>query len=206
MKNAEAETSVAGAVGFLSSRVAQEARKDSVPLTDIELKQLSFTEETATAEEIAGARAFDEANDTDEFEAKITRFLRNAFHHDVRLGMRATWEKHLAALRNHDVYVLVMVDQAGIPRPKPTVRLRPARATSPMARLRRSPDILAGLTALCGFVYFFVLRIGWSRHGPPILGTFADHLIPNEKFRGIFLLAWIGSMLWLFVRFKDLRD
>ena len=24
-----------------------------------------------------------------------------------------------AALRNHDIYVLVMVDQAGIPRPKP---------------------------------------------------------------------------------------
>jgi hypothetical protein len=91
MKNAETET-VAGAVGFLSSRVVEEARKDSIPLTDAELKQLSFTEETATAEEVAGAREFDETNDTDEFEAKVASLLRNAFHHDVQSGIRATWE------------------------------------------------------------------------------------------------------------------
>jgi hypothetical protein len=195
MKSVE-ETSVAETVGFLSSRVAEQARSDSVPLTDIELRQLSFTEETATAEEIAGARAFDEANDTDQFEAKITRLLRSAFDQDVQRGMRATWEKHLAALRNHDVYILVMVDEAGIPRPKPTVRLMPARAISPMVLVQRSPDILAGLITVCGVVYFFVLRIG----------SFADHLIPNEKFRGIFLFAWLASTIWLFVRFKDLRD
>jgi hypothetical protein len=208
MKSAETET-VAEAVGFLSSRVVEEARKDSIPLTDIELKQLSFTEETATALEVAAAREFDETNDTDEFEAKITRLLRSAFHHDVQGGMRATWEQHLATLRNHDVYVLVMVDQAGIPRPKRRVRLNSPRAMSPKmlkTLTSRSPDIVAALITLSGFVYFFVLRIGWSRHGPPILGNFADNLIPSENLRGIFLLSWIGSMLWLFVRFKDLRD
>jgi hypothetical protein len=102
-----------------------------------------------------------------------------------------------------------MVDQAGIPRPKPRVRLRPSSARSPKLLkmlTSRSPDIVAGLTTLSGFVYFFVLRLGWSRHGPPILGNFADNLIPSEKLRGIFLLSWIGSMLWLFVRFKELRD
>jgi hypothetical protein len=64
MKSVGTEASVAEAVGFLSSRVAEESRKDPVPLTDIELKQLSFTEETATPEQIAGAQAFDGANDT----------------------------------------------------------------------------------------------------------------------------------------------
>jgi hypothetical protein len=205
MKSTEVEKSVAEAIGFLSSRVAEEARKDSVPLTDIELKQLSFTEETATAEEIAGARAFDESNDTDEFEAKITRLLSSAFHHDAERGMRATWETHLAALRNHDVYVLVMVDHAGIPRPKPPVRLNVPRAIS-LKMMRRSPDILAGLITLCGFVYFFVLHIRWDRGGRPILGNLAENLLPSEKLRGIFLFAWLGSMLWLLVRFKDLRD
>jgi len=206
MKSGEPEPRVTEAIGFLCSRVAEEARKDSVPLTDIELKQLSFTEETATAKEIAEARAFDEANDTDEFEKKITKLLRSSFHHGVQLGMRPTWEEHLAALRNHDVYILVMVDQAGIPRPKPTVRAGAAPAISPLSLVRRLPDISAGLITVCGVVYFFILRIGWTRRGPPILGNFADHLIPNEKFRGIFLFAWLGSMLWLFVRFKDLRD
>ncbi len=170
------------------------------------MTNLSASKLRTTADEIAGARAFDEANDTDEFEAKITRLLRSAFNHDVQFGMRATWEKHLAALRNHDVYALVMVDQAGIRRPKPTVRVTQARAISPMAPVRRLPDIAAGLITVCGVVYFFILRIGWSRRGPPILGNLAEHLIQNEKFRSIFLFAWLGSMLWLLVRFKDLRD
>jgi hypothetical protein len=172
--------SVNEAVEFLSSRAAEEARKDSVSLTDIELKQLSFTEETATAEEIAGARAFDEANDTDKFEAKIARLLSNAFHHDVRRGMLATWEKHLAALRNHDVYVLVMVDQAGIPCPKPSVRPNVPRAISPKMLMRRSPDMLAGLITLCGSVYFLVLRMRWHRGGSPIFGNLAENLLPSE--------------------------
>jgi hypothetical protein len=99
MKKVDIENSVAEALKFLSSRVAEEARKDSVPLTDIELKQLSFSEETATADDIAAARAFDETHDSDEFEAKITKLLRSAFHGDVQHGMRATWEKNFAALR-----------------------------------------------------------------------------------------------------------
>lgn len=206
MERLETANSVAEAVEFLSSRVAEQARKDSVPLTDIELRQLSFSEETATAEDIAEARAFDETHENDEFEAKITKLLRSAFRSDVQHGRRATWEKNLAALRNHDTYVLVMVDQAGIPRPKSTIRLKPPRGISPITIIRRLPDILAGLITVCGVVYFFVLRIGWSRRGPPILGNFADHLIPNDRFRSIFLLAWIASMLWLLVRFKDLRD
>jgi hypothetical protein len=53
---------------------------------------------------------------------------------------------------------------------------------------------------------FFVLRIGWSRKGPRILGDLTDRLIPNEKVRGIVLLAWLVSIVWLLLRFKDLRD
>ena len=77
-----------------------------------------------------------------EFEAKITKLLRGAFNYDVQHGMRATGEKHLAALRDHDVYVLVMVDQARIPRPKPRVLVK--TAIGPAALIRRSPDILEG--------------------------------------------------------------
>jgi hypothetical protein len=206
MTTLKTETSVIEAVGFLSSRIAEQARKDFVPLTDTELMQLSFSEETATPEQIAAARSFDETHNSDEFEAKITRLLRSAFNYDVQRGMRANWERHLASLRNRDVYVLVMVDQAGIPRPKAPARRKVPKPKSPTAVIRRSPDVCAGLITLCGFVYFFVLRIGWSRKGPPILGNLADSLIPSEKVRGIFLLAWLASMLWLFIRFRDLRD
>jgi hypothetical protein len=206
MSTLKTEPSVAEAVEFLSSRVAEQARKDSVPLTNIELMQLSFSEETATPKQIATARSFDETHNSDEFEAKITGLLRSAFNHDVHCSMRATWERNLAALRNHDIYVLVMVDQAGIPRPKTAVRLKVPHPQSPIALIRTSPDVLAGLIALCGVVYFFVLEIGWSRNGSPILGGLSDRLIPNEEVRDISFLAWLVSVLWLLIRFKDLRD
>lgn len=204
MNRIETEPSVAESVAFLSSRVAEQARKDSVALTNIELEQLSFSEETATPEQIAAAHTFDETHESDEFEAKISKLLRRVFRDDVQHGMRPIWEKHLAALRDHDVYVLVMVDEAGIRRPKPIVRVKAEQLISPIDVARRSPDILAGLITAFGFVYFFLLRIGSSRRtGPTTLGDFADHLIPSENLRGIFLLAWLGSMLWLWVRFRD---
>jgi hypothetical protein len=204
MEGIEIEVPLADAVGFLTTRVAEEARRDSVHLTDAEIRQLSFTEETATEKEIAAARAFDDANDTDQFEAKISKLLRNACDHDVKRGMRSLWQKHLASLRDHDVYVLVMVDQAGISRPKPTVRLRPS-AKAPQMLIRRLPDVAAGLITALGIVYFLILKMGWHRGGPPIFGNVAEHLLPSEQVRGAFLLAWLGSMIWLFVRHKDWR-
>lgn len=202
MEGIETEGSLAYAVEFLTTRIAEEARRDAVHISDAEIKQLSFTEETATKEEIAAARTFDDANDIDEFEAKISKLLRNAFDHDVKRGMRSLWQKHLTSLRDHDVYVLVMVDQAGILRPKPTVRLRPS-AKSPRMLIRRLPDVAAGLITALGIVYFLILKMGWHRGGPPIFGNVAEHLLPNEHVRGVFLLAWLGSMVWLFVRHKD---
>jgi len=204
MEGIETEVSLADAVGFLTTRVAEEARRDSVHITDAEIKQLSFTEETATEEEIASARAFDDANDTDEFEAKISKLLRNAFDRDVERGMRSLWQKQLASLRNHDVYVLVMVDQAGIPRPKPNIQLYPS-SKAPRMLISRLPDAAAGLIVVLGVAYFLILKMGWHRGGPPIFGNVAEHLLPSEQVRGAFLLAWLGSMIWLFVRHKDWR-
>jgi hypothetical protein len=204
MEGIKTEVPLVDAVGFLTTRVEEEARRESVDLTDAEIKQLSFTEETATEEEIAAARAFDEANNTDEFEAKISQLLRNAFDHDVNCGMRSLWQKHLASLRNQDVYVLVMVDQAGIPRPKPRVQLRPS-PKAPQMLIRRLPDVVAGLITGLGVVYFIILKTGWHRGTPPIFGNVSEHLLPSEQVRGAFLLAWLGSMIWLFVWHKDWR-
>lgn len=202
MKDIENEGSVAEAVGFLSSRAAEEARRDSTPLTDAEIRQLSFTEETATAKEIAAAGVFDDSNDRGEFEERISKLLRKAYKHDVKNGLQLTWQRHLEALRNHDVYILVMVDQAGIPRAKPSVRPI-ATAIISQALKGRPLDIVAGLITVLGIVYFLVLRMGWARRGGPIFGNFAEHMVPNEQVRGALLLMWPGSMIWLFVRQRN---
>jgi hypothetical protein len=203
MRTLESETAVGEALSFLLSRIAEQARKDAIPLTDIELRQLSFSEETASDEEIAAAKDFDAGNDSDQFEEKIATLLRHAFDHDSQNGKRAIWQKHLAALRDHDIYVLVMIDQAGISRTKAKVSFAAPFLRRPRNLIRSLPDIAAGLITLSGFIYFFVLRMGWSRRGPPIFGDLAGKLIHSDSTQGIFLLAWIGSMLWLWLRGKD---
>ena len=69
--------------------------------------------------------------------------------------------------------------------------------------VRRLSDSAVGLITALGAVYFLVLKMGWHRGGPPIFGNVAEFLMPNEQARGAFLLAWLGSMMWLFVRHKD---
>ncbi|HXY06575.1 MAG TPA: hypothetical protein VEI52_01875 [Terriglobales bacterium] len=149
---------VAEAVEFLTGRIAEQARDDSVPLTEVERKQLSFTAVGASAEEIATANDFDSRNDSDEFEAKIAKLLRRVFRHDVQHGRVEIWQRHLAALRDQDIYLLVMVDQAGIPRTKAKLAVAAAvLSAAPRRLIRTLAHAMAGLVALSGFVYFFLL-------------------------------------------------
>lgn len=202
MKAVENKDSAGEAVAFLSARVKEEARRSSIPLTDSEIKQLSFTEEAAADNEIAAAQDFEDVRDADAFEAKISRLLRKAFKDDVKHGLRSTWEKHLSVLRSQDAYILVMVDQARIPRPKSIARPLVSAIVSQTFKGRPS-DIAAGLITILGVVYFLVLHMGWSRRGGPIFGDFAENLIPSEQIRGAFLLIWMGSMIWLLVRSRN---
>jgi hypothetical protein len=204
MRNLETGTAVGEALSFLLSRIAEQSRKDAVPLTETELKQLSFSEETASADEIAGAEEFDAANDTDQFEEKIAQLLRHAFDHDVQNGKGAIWQKHLAALREHDIYVLVMVDQAGISRSTAKVPVAAFFPRSPRNLIESLPQAVAGLVTVCGFIYFLIL-MRQGRRGPPLFGDLPRKLIPSESVQSAFFVIWIGSMLWLWLRTKPFR-
>lgn len=197
MKNLEAESAVAEAMSFLTSRVAEQSRTDLVPLSDIELRQLAFSEETATAEALADAAEFDAANNSKKFEAKITKLLRRAYRYDVQHGMEAIWREHLSALCDHDVYVLVMVDQAKIPRPKPNLLVAFIATLTRRGLVRLLPDLVAWFVAISGFVYFFVLPGNTYRtSGVRIFGDLAERLIPNENVRlGVFV-TWLGVIYW----------
>jgi hypothetical protein len=192
---------VTEALSFLTFRITEQAHSDSVPLTETELSQLSFSEETASSQEIAAAQEFDAENDRVEFEAKITKLLRRAYHHDVQCGMKDSWQEHLADLRDHDIYVLIMVDQARIPRRKPNVPKLLLSGLSPrkLLRLLTLPDAIAATLSFCGFVYFFLLPMRWGRNDSSsrIFGNLAEHLIPSESIRGALFVMWLGSIFWL---------
>ena len=206
-KDPQTQLSEDEAVTFLVSRVAEQARTDSVPLTENELKQLSFSEETASPEDLAAAADFDTTKDSTEFEAKVAKLLHRAFQHDVRAGKGAVWQRYLAALRNKDVYVLVMVDQAGISRPTPNLAtlLVP---TSSRGFLRLLPFAVTCVVALCGFLYFVVVPMGSRRSVPysaPMFPDLMNRLAFNETTRVVFFVAWLGSMLLMWRFFQKIR-
>ncbi len=192
------------AVHFLVHRVEEQAKTDSVPLTDVELKQLAFSEETATPKELAAAADFDAASDHANYEAKITRLLRHAFKSDKENGNLDIWQKHLDALRDRDVYVLVMVDEARIPRPKPRIPMMVARSALGFVRTLPPVVIAVAAVALCGFVYFFILpmRFGKGRTAPQIFGSLPDYLNVSDNTRAVLFVIWLVSLLllWLSLR------
>lgn len=178
------------AIDFLVARIAEQARIDSVRLTQTEITQLSFTEETASQQEIEAAVAFDTQNDSDEFEARVSKLLRRAFENDCHHGRRAVWESNLAALRDHDVYVLVMVDQAGIPRPKP--RLRPLLPASPRSVSKLMALAASGMLSAAGFLYFFILPIHSSKtDGEPAFPALLARLRVNDTTAAALFVLWI---------------
>jgi hypothetical protein len=193
MRNLEMESAVAEAVRFLSSRVAEQSRADLVPVSDIELRQLALSEETATAEQLAEASEFDSTTNTSKFEAKITKLLRRAYHYDVQHDMDAVWREHLATLRDHDIYVLVMVDEAKIPRPKPNLLVAFVSGIIMRGLVRLLPDLAVWLVGISGFVYFFILPANTSKSsGTRIFGNTAERMIPSEHVRLAVFVTWIA--------------
>jgi hypothetical protein len=107
------DPSVDFAKRFLLSKLEQQARSDSVPLTDGEKRLFLST----ASDETAAANA--DLDDT-EFEARMARLLKDAYTREKRSQAdREAWMDALKSLRDEDFYGLVMVDQAGIARPKP---------------------------------------------------------------------------------------
>jgi hypothetical protein len=115
-----AETQTAdSAKQFLLTKVLEQAQRDGVTLSEIEKRMLLFSEQSGSDRDMQDEQEFDaECNDR-QYEAKITKLFRRAYAHDKRTGDgKNSWKEALDALREADIYALVMVDQAGIPRAK----------------------------------------------------------------------------------------
>lgn len=200
----ETKHSAKDEVSWLVSRVAEQARADTVRLTQSELEQLSFSEETASPIQVAAAEDFDAENDVSAFEAKIAKLLGSAYKQDIEKGDQSAWHKHLAALRDKDVYILVMVDQAGIPRPKPKLlaTLAPAspRRILPVVRFAVSAFVI-----LAGLLYFFVFTIRWERRNPNSPYVFGElgRFRLNDNMSALFFVAWLVS---LFLMWRETAD
>lgn len=101
---------------FLIGEIVKEAARRGVALSEIERKELYFSETDWTLPDMAEMNAaFDAEYDSDEYEAKIADLI-SSFRAEAKKSNRPaldSWKDAAHALRNEDHYLLVMVDMAG---------------------------------------------------------------------------------------------
>ena len=107
-------TSLAKAKKFLVNRVLDQAKKDNIPLTEIEIRMLGFAEKSASAKDMEAAEAFERDYNDEEYESKVAQLLRRAYRSDKESGKEHAWDEALTDLGEEDMYLLVMINRAGI--------------------------------------------------------------------------------------------
>lgn len=106
--------SIAEAKQFLADRIAAEADGEGAPLSDIEKDMLVFSEADAGEKQMETARTFERDFDDKEYESRIARLARTVYDRDVEAGRKAEWDEALDELASEDMYLFVMLEQAGI--------------------------------------------------------------------------------------------
>lgn len=106
---------------FIIGRIVNEARRENVPLSEVERKMLYFSETAWTLPDIAVANeAFDRECDREEYEQKIAGLIRKLYT-DARAndqGELEAWEEAVRILREEDHYILEMFPREPYRRPR----------------------------------------------------------------------------------------
>ena len=99
---------------FLVRQTAEQAARETVPLSETEKKMMYFTESDATScdNPVELNEEFEAQYDTAEYETKISRLLHHAYD---RLNLedpegKRTWDHSIRTLRRGDHYLLVLWD------------------------------------------------------------------------------------------------
>jgi hypothetical protein len=99
---------------FLIDRIVQQATLEGVPLADVEIRMLGFSEASASAKDMEAAQAFERDFNDEEYEAKIAELIRHAYEDDRKTSEVQTLDNALARIAIRDIYLNVMIDRAGI--------------------------------------------------------------------------------------------
>lgn len=99
---------------FLVERIAAESDREGAPLDEAELEMLGFAETEANAKALETAQKFERERDDEEFEARIARLARAVYERDVETGRKAKWDEALDELAAEDLYLMVLLEHAGL--------------------------------------------------------------------------------------------
>jgi hypothetical protein len=107
-------TSVTNAEKFFVDRILEQAKRDGSALSEVEIRMIRFSEATASTKDLEVAAVFERDFNDQEYEAKIAKLLKSAYQHDKESGEGAVWVSALDELADEDMYLFVMIEQAGI--------------------------------------------------------------------------------------------
>ena len=168
--------SSAKAKKFIVDRILDQAKRDGVPLNEVEIRMLGFAEESASATDMAAARTFECEIDDKRYEKTVAELIRRAYRWDKKNNVIEAWEQSLDALADKDLYLAVMIERAGI------------SGTSGLANLF-DWRLLVGIIRALAFVAFGSF-IAFSRTG--------ETLIPNDLLRLAILIACLIAPLLVY--------
>lgn len=103
------------AKAFLVARIVEQAKREDLPLSEVERKMLYFSETHWTLPDMLEVnQRFDHEYNQDEYEKKIAELVRNATEHDRKESPEAygAWQAAVRILEKEDHYILVMINLA----------------------------------------------------------------------------------------------
>ena len=106
---------------FIVEQVKQQAALEQVPLSDLEVRMMYFTESGEMREDFSELNdKFEAEYDTDEYEAKIAKLARRAYQRLKRENLQSVeqWDSAVEELQKGDHYLLVLIDQLQFLSPK----------------------------------------------------------------------------------------
>jgi hypothetical protein len=179
---------------FLIARIVEEAKRENIPLSEVERKMLYFSETHWTLPDIASvSEKFDHEYNQDEYEEKITLLIKDAAIHDRQQSAEEydLWWDAIRLLKKEDHYILVMIDGAG---------LRPHRRGS-----KEQPESVRSIASLVGrylplFLVVFLLCFLWLHFIGPrrLVGNWVTHE-PLSSLSSAIFSALIALTLTAFV-------
>jgi hypothetical protein len=101
------------ALDYVSTRIAAEAEREGMPLSEVERKMLYFSGTDWTLPDMAAVSAeFDRDYDENEYERKISGLVRKIESHDEKHDQEElqAWNAAIAKLCEGDRYLLVLLD------------------------------------------------------------------------------------------------
>jgi hypothetical protein len=101
---------------FLVAKIAEEAQREGIPLSEVERKMLHFTETAWTLPDIMEVNEqFDREYNAAEYEKKVAGLIRTARGRVQKEDPQefSAWSEAIRILSKEDHYLLVMLDEAG---------------------------------------------------------------------------------------------